>query len=425
MGNVGGALKHIMIRDRTDPAQNHLIISEKLFKTTELMSISSDFREIFLKYFLSGLWVAPFVEEKDSLQWMSKIDGDDRKKFANSILGIEKYFVDTDSSSDMSLLSSFSLSEIKNVNALLLALAIPYFLKSTMFAAWKADAEDDPVRKRITDALSSISFSGNVSDKTISKSSKSGVGLDSEEKTVTARFSIECGSLRRSLSERTTLFPSGPSATSNAQESSIIMDPKNAHINESKLQSMIMKQLMRIQCADVFQLVCNANQLSLRQLLHSILDFPYAVAISAVSPDFYDEIQSKHSKKDVSRFFPIVYVNHGYEQMTQFSHADLQGFPINCLLDSSIAGEKSIEVLEESLRELKPLQMHINVENRTGEIHNTLFATCPVFSSESVCSHMLFMHKPLTQLHFSSKGTLEKEQEIMRQLLSLLSAVLI
>lgn len=422
MGNVGGALKHIMIRDRTDPAQNHLIISEKLFKTTELMSISSDFREIFLKYFLSGLWVAPFVEEKDSLQWMSKIDiGDDHKKFANSILGIEKYFIDTDSSSDMSSSSSFSLSEIKNVNALLLALAIPYFLKSTMFAAWKADAEDDPVRKRITDALSSISFSGNGSEKILSKS---GEGLDSEEKTVTARFSIEY-SLRRSLSERTTFYPSGPSVASNAHEPSIIIDTKNGHINESKLQSMIMKQLMRIQCADVFQLVCNANQLSLRQLLHSILDFPYAIAISAVSPEFYDEVQAKHSKKDISRFFPIVYVNHGYEQLTQFSHADLQGFAINCLLDSSIAGEKSIEVLEESLRELKPLQMHMNVENRSGEVHNTLFATCPVFSSESVCSHMLFMHKPLTQLHFSSKGTLEKEQEIMRQLLSLLSAVLI
>jgi hypothetical protein len=50
----------------------------------------------------------------------------------------------------------------------------------------------------------------------------------------------------------------------------------------------------------------------------------------------------------------------------QFKHSDLEGFAVNCLFDSSVAGDETVGAFESSLEEMKPFQTVMKMERRSG-----------------------------------------------------------
>jgi hypothetical protein len=419
MGTVGGTLKHLVHMDRTDPVRNQAIISEKLFKSVEFMSISGDLREAFLRYYLSGIWVSSFVEEKISLNW--KVYESWKRTKQLGCLEVEKYFLPS-CDDEIFVYSSLSalLGKNSDVNALLLVTAVTCFLKSTSFVEWLALAEADSNYKCIAESLQE--FGRSCSLKASSKPSNLSSSCeedDSDEKTITSRFSIvgpEYSTMRHSPSETTVSYSS---------MSQLFLAKSEARsINGDRLQSLIMNQLANTKCADIYQLLSNANGLWLRQTLRSFLEVPYAVSIASILPSYHDEIGLKSSKKDIGRFFPIVYVNKAYEQMVQFSYSDIQGSSINSLFSSCISGDHSIELFEENLINMRRLQMHMSLESRSGEIVHTLLATFPVYNPVvEACTHVIVMYKPIPASCLSFP--VDAEREPMRQLLCLLAAALV
>jgi hypothetical protein len=421
MGIVGGTLKHFATWDRTDPAQNHTVISEKMLRIAELMSICSDLREAVLRYYLSGVWVSSFIEEKISLNWKVYESLERTQHFRVQSLEAEKSFLPK---SDDEIFISSSLSTYfgknSNVDALLLVTVVDRFIHSKYFENWLALAENDPNRKWISEFLQE--FRKCCSSNTASKSSKASSRSDengSSERTITARVSITCR--ESSFMSR---FPSETTMSNSSTFQRPLAISQTRCINGGRLQSLIMNQLANTKCADIYLLLSNANAMWLRQTLRSLLDVPYAISIASVLPTFHGGVISKSSKKDVGRYFPIVFVNKAYEQMAQFSYSDIQGLSINSLFNSCIAGEDSIELFEESLANMRGLQMHMSMENRTGEIVHTLLATFPVYNP--VCgahTHVIVMHKPIPASDLSFP--VEDERETMRQLLCLFSAALV
>lgn len=407
MGNSGGLLKQWTDSDRTDPRRTN-IISEELEHAAELLTNNKRIQELFLVYFLSGVWVEKFMDDKGRITWdifvektsqvgqsvivtESKIDNRRKSFKEEASLACEN----DDVSCGPRYRTAFAkLLQDTNINSLLLLCAFPYFMQSK-----RDEVTTESPRGTFTLSLASIGRRKGPLD-------EDSVSVATERTMWSMSFHI----VGDKSSRRTVCLssPGRPIATPNSMYASFTRCMK-----ASLLQPMIVDRLSKIRCVSIYQLLSNGSSLWLAQLLRFLLDLPYAISIAAVLPSKGPaNICREHS-------YPMIYANYAYEHLMQFKHSDLEGFAVNCLFDSSVAGDETVEAFEISLEEMKPFQTGMKMVRRSGEVVDTWLATCPVFSvAQNAYTHIVLAHHLMT-----SQTVVSEVATDMEALLCLVSAL--
>lgn len=389
-----------------------MLVSPKLYSVAEMLTIYGDLRGLFLIYFLSGVWVPEFVEEKSSLVWntISHSEGFDWTMSSANLVSIDKltdrdpsFLVEDEkdkkepSSSNKASMLAKLLEKNPNSAALLMACAFPYFIRSKEYSSFLN--KDDVEHKKIIKEFQETGYSMRTRRDSI----------DSETSTERSSQSLNIQIHGRTIS------------THNMHGATFSSPSFSNHcINGSRLQSLLTNRLAKCRQADLFLQLANTSNVWLENFLRFTLDLPYAISVAKVTDSYYTR---ESSKKAIGSHMPIVYVNHAYEELMQFPNSDLEGFAINCLFDATVAGESAVDAFENSLEEMKPIQTLMKMERRSGEVVDTWLATCPVYSSSmKAYTHVIVMqyimpdHRP--------DNLMSDAKEDMEQLLCLLSGAL-